>query len=141
MDFTEIFSPVAKPATIRTVLNIGVACDLLIHQLDITNAFLHGDLDEPVYMHQRPGFVNQEYPHHVCKLRKAIYGLKQAPRACNFIFVKFLTTLGFVTSKADTSLFVLRKRQELAYILLYVDEIVLTASSNDLLKQFIDALK
>lgn len=72
MDYTETFSLVVKPTTIRTVLNIGVACDWPIHQLDVKNAFSHGDLNETVYMFQPPGFVNKDYPHHVCKLRKAI---------------------------------------------------------------------
>lgn len=92
-------------------------------------------------MHQPPGFVNSDYPHHVCKLRKAIYGLKQAPRTWNSIFAKFITKMGFKTSMADTSLFVFRKDKELAYILLYVDDIVLTASSKLLLQKIIDVLK
>ena len=92
-------------------------------------------------MHQPPGFVSKEHPNHVCKLRKAIYGLKQAPRAWNARFAKFLMKLSFVISRADTSLFVFGKGAELAYILLYVDDIVLTASSTTLLNKIIVALK
>ena len=92
-------------------------------------------------MHQPPGFVSKEHPNHVCKLRKAIYGLKQAPRAWNAHFAKFLMKLAFVISRADTSLFVFMKGAELAYILLYVDDIVLTASSTTLLNKIIVALK
>ncbi|CAA7058613.1 unnamed protein product [Microthlaspi erraticum] len=141
VDFTETFSPVVKPATIRTVLNVGVVCDWPIHQLDVQNAFLHGDLEETVYMHQPPGFVDPAYPNHVCKLRKTIYGLKQAPRAWNSRFKKFINNLGFITSKADTSLFIFRKGKDLAYLLLYVDDILLTAPTKALLQHVIDSLK
>lgn len=141
VDFTETFSPVVKPATIRNVLNIGVAQNWPIHQLDVKNVFLQGDLEENVYMFQPQGFVDKNKPNHVCKLKKAIYGLKQAPRTWNSRFAKFLSQLGFITSKADTSLFVYRKGPDLAYILLYVDDILLTASSPQLMRQIIDSLK
>ncbi|GJW49979.1 ribonuclease H-like domain-containing protein [Tanacetum coccineum] len=81
VDFDETFSPVVKPATIHTVLNLVVSRQWLIHQLDVKNAFLNGDLSETVYMHQPPGFVDSRYPHHVCLLQRSLYGLKQAPRA------------------------------------------------------------
>ncbi|GJR85977.1 ribonuclease H-like domain-containing protein [Tanacetum coccineum] len=81
VDFDETFSPVVKPATIRTVLSLGVFRQWPIHQLDVKNDFLNGDLSETVYMHQPPGFVNNRYPHHVCLLQRSLYGLKQAPRA------------------------------------------------------------
>lgn len=81
VDYNETFSPVVKPATIRTVLEVSLARQWPIHQLDVKNAFLHGDLDETIYMQQPPGFVDKQYPHHFFLLRKAIYGLKQAPRA------------------------------------------------------------
>ncbi|GJS96866.1 ribonuclease H-like domain-containing protein [Tanacetum coccineum] len=65
VDFDETFSPVIKPATIRAVLSLAVSCQWPIHQLDVKNDFLNGDLSETVYMHQPPGFINNRYPHHV----------------------------------------------------------------------------
>lgn len=70
-----------KSATIRIVLSLAMSLHCPIRQLDIKNAFLHGLLHEKVYMEQSPGFMNSEYPDHVCLLKKALYGLKQAPRA------------------------------------------------------------
>lgn len=100
-----------------------------------------GDLNETMYMFQSPGFVDKDNPQHVCKLRKAIYELKQAPRAWNSRFANYINRLGLVTSKADTSLFIFRTGKDLAYILLYVDDIILTASTTGLLQKIIDSLK
>ncbi|GKE54709.1 ribonuclease H-like domain-containing protein, partial [Tanacetum coccineum] len=77
----ETFSPVVKPATTRTVLSLVVSRKWPIHQLDVKNAFLNGDLSKTVHMHQPLGFIDSRYPQHVCLLQKSLYGLKQAPRA------------------------------------------------------------
>ncbi|GJW08473.1 ribonuclease H-like domain-containing protein [Tanacetum coccineum] len=81
VDFDETFSPVVKPATIRTVLTLVVSRHWPIHQLDVKNAFLNGDLSKTVYMHQPLGFVDPQHPTHVCLLQRSLYGLKQAPRS------------------------------------------------------------
>ena len=80
-----------------------------LRQLDVKNAFLHGVLEEEVYMKQPPGFVDSRFPHHICRLDKSLYGLKQAPHAWYARLSTKLQELGFIPSKADTSLFLLIK--------------------------------
>ncbi|GJU84109.1 DNA helicase, partial [Tanacetum coccineum] len=111
IDCDETFSPVVKPATICTVLSLAVSCDWPIHQLDVKNAFLHGQLSETVYIHQPLGFVDSSHPDYVCHLQLSLYRLKQAPRG-----------------------------SDIAYLLLYVDDIVLTALSTTFLQRIITVL-
>lgn len=70
----ETFSHVVKPQTIPTVLSLVIVRKWYIHQLDVKNVFLHGDVRETIYMHQPPGFVDSRTSHYVCHLRKALYG-------------------------------------------------------------------
>lgn len=92
-------------------------------------------------MNQPPGFVNSQYPNHVCKLRKALYGLKQAPRAWNSRFANFVTSMGFRCSNSDASLFIYNNGLRKAYLLLYVDDIILTASDTTFLQSIITKLQ
>ena len=141
IDFTETFSPVVKPATIRTVLALITSHDWPAHQLDVSNAFLHGNIEEQVYCQQPTGFADSANPDAVCLLSRSLYGLRQAPRAWFTRFVDFVLTLGFVQSKADPSLFVLRQGRDTAYLLLYVDDIILSTSTPALLQAIIARLK
>ena len=68
LDFTDLFAPVVKPGTIRTVLQLAVSRVWLVHQLDVSNAFLHGHLAEQVFCQQPTGFIDAEHPDHVCAL-------------------------------------------------------------------------
>ncbi|GJW68207.1 ribonuclease H-like domain-containing protein [Tanacetum coccineum] len=136
----SLSSQVVKLATIRTVLSLAVTRDWPIHQLDVKNAFLHGQLSETVYMHQPLGFVDSTHPDYVCHLQRSLYGLKQAPRTWFQRFASFITRVGFKHSKTDMSLFVYHQGSDIAYFLLYVDDIVLTASSIVLLQRIITLL-
>ncbi|KAF5450915.1 hypothetical protein F2P56_031227 [Juglans regia] len=131
---------VVKPTTIRVILSLAVSSNWSLQQLDIQNAFLHGDLEEAVYIQQPTGFVHPEYPSHVCKLRKAIYGLKQAPRAWFSKLSNKLFSLGFQESKSDTSLFVYKNNSHIMFVLIYVDDIIVTGSDSNLISEFISAL-
>ena len=79
IDFSKTFSPVIKPTSIQLSLTIAVVKGWEICQLDVKNAFLHGFLSTPVYMHQAPGYVDPVHPTHVCQLSRVLYGLKQGP--------------------------------------------------------------
>jgi hypothetical protein len=134
VDCDETFSPVVKLAMIHIVLAIAISKSWCIHQLDVQSAFLHGDLNETTYMHQPMGFRDPHHPDYVCRLRKSLYVLKQAPRAWYQQFVDFVSTIGFQHSTSDHSLFIYRRESNMAYILLYVDDIILINSSHDLRK-------
>ncbi|GKC75179.1 ribonuclease H-like domain-containing protein, partial [Tanacetum coccineum] len=140
IDCDETFSLMVNPATIRTVLSLVVSRDWPIHQLDVKNAFLHGHLSETVYMHQPPGFVNLNKPDYVCHLQRSLYGLKQSPRAWFQRFASYATRVGFQHSKTDSFLFVFHLGSDIAYLLLYVDDIILTASSSVFLQRIIASL-
>ncbi|XP_022872894.1 uncharacterized protein LOC111391851 [Olea europaea var. sylvestris] len=97
---------------------------------------IHNNREE-VYMDQPPGYVDSKHPSYVCHLRRALYGLKQAPRVWLHRVSTFLLAIGFVCSQADSSLFVLSKGADLIYLLLYVDDIVVTGNNTTVLDDFI----
>jgi hypothetical protein len=105
------------------------------------NAFLHNTFNETVFCSQPTGFANLAKPDLVCRLNKSLYGLKQAPRAWYSRLATYLTSLGFIEAKSSTSLFILRRGPDMVYLLLYVDDIILTTSSSELLRRTIAALQ
>jgi histone deacetylase 1/2 len=141
MDYEDTFSPVVKVATIRLVLSIAMSRGWCLRQLDVQNAFLHGVLEEEVYMRQPPGFEDLSKPYHVCKLDKALYGLKQAPRAWYARLSTKLIGLGFKASKSDTSLFIYSKNGVTIFMLIYVDDIIVTSSSSEAVAALLEDLR
>jgi hypothetical protein len=81
IDYEETYSPIAKMTIVKAIIAMAAAKRWSLHQMDVKNVFLHGDLQEEVYMEQPSGYVDQTHPNLVCRLKKALYGLKQAPRA------------------------------------------------------------
>ena len=138
-DYSETFSPVMKPVTIRIMLTVALTHHWSIQQIDVNNAFLNGDLEEEVYMTQPHGFAGSDKSV-VCKLKKAIYGLKQTPRAWYERLTKTLLTFGFVQSKCDPSLLVFKTVSDCLYLLIYVDDIIITGSSSVLIQKLITKL-
>ncbi|KAG7570487.1 Integrase catalytic core [Arabidopsis thaliana x Arabidopsis arenosa] len=131
-DYAETFSPVIKSTTIRVVLEVAVTKAWTIKQLDVNNAFLQGKLTEEVYMSQPPGFIDKDRPSYVCYLKKPIYGLKQAPRSWYMALKKYLLDSGFMNSLADTSLFIHSTSTTITYVLVYVDDIIVTGNNTSM---------
>jgi hypothetical protein len=140
VDYDETFNPVVKFATVLAVLSLALSRNWAIHQLDVKNAFLHGTLTETIYCSHPTGFVDATHLDLVYRLNRSLYGLKQAPRAWYSRFATYLSFIGFVEAKSDTSLFIYRRGDDIVYLLLYVDDIVLTASTTDLLQRTTIAL-
>jgi hypothetical protein len=95
IDYEETYSPIAKMTTIRTIIAMATTKGWSLHQMDVKNVFLHGDLHEEVYMEQPLGYVDQTHPNLVCRLKKTLYGLKQALRAWLDKIGQYLVISGF----------------------------------------------
>jgi Reverse transcriptase (RNA-dependent DNA polymerase) len=132
---------VVRPTTIRLILTLAVSHNWPIQQLDVQNAFLHGDLSEEVYMTQPPGFTDSTKPDHVCFLKKSLYGLKQSPRAWFHKLSESLVAFGFISSNYDPSLFVARSNNKIALLLVYVDDIIITSNNEAFLQNCISHLQ
>ncbi|KAK2380773.1 putative mitochondrial protein [Trifolium repens] len=134
-DYSDTFSPVAKMTSVRLFLAMAAMKRWPLFQLDIKNAFLHGDLEEEIYMEQPPGFVAQRGRSLVCKLQKSLYGLKQSPRAWFGRFSKVLQQFGMIRCESDHSVFVkCSSSNKYIYLVVYVDDIVITGDDNDGIK-------
>ncbi|XP_057991842.1 retrovirus-related Pol polyprotein from transposon TNT 1-94 isoform X2 [Hevea brasiliensis] len=130
VDYSDTFSSVAKLTSIRLFISLAATYDRLLHQLDIKNAFLHGYLQEEVYMEQPPGFVAQGELGKVCRLQMSLYGLKQSPRTWFGRFSEAVQEFGMQKSKCDHSVFYRQSEVGLILLVVYVDDIVITGSDS-----------
>ncbi|CAH9138265.1 unnamed protein product [Cuscuta epithymum] len=127
IDFHETFAPVAKLVTVRCLLAVAAKRNWEVHQLDVNNAFLHGDLLEEVYMRIPQGF-RKGGDTRVCKLQKSIYGLRQASRNWYHKFTQSLLAVGFRQSRSDHSLFIFQQGKNHTFALIYVDDVILAGN-------------
>ena len=126
-------------ATVRVLIALATAKEWDLHQLDVNNAFLHGYIDEEIYMVPPEGY-KKAGPNQVCKLKKSLYGLKQASRQWNLELTKFLLSLGYIQSKHDYSLFVKNHNGQFTAALVYVDDMLITGNCSDEIKFLKNAL-
>ncbi|GKV38176.1 hypothetical protein SLEP1_g46114 [Rubroshorea leprosula] len=126
IDYDEIFSPAVKMPSIRAILALAASLNLEIEQLDVKTAFLHGDLEEEIYMKQPEGFEVQGKKNLVCKLKKSLYGLKQAPRQWCRTFDSFMREHKFARTEFDHCVYVKRYPDgDFLLLLLYVDDMLI----------------
>jgi hypothetical protein len=129
VDYKETFAPVAKFTSIRLLLALAAQRDYEIHQMDVKTAFLHGDLDVDIYMRQPQGFVQPGQEDRVCLLKKSLYGLRQAGRAWYHKIDTALSDLGFAALASDHCIYVQHLDDQVTFIVLYVDDLLLISNS------------
>ena len=130
VDYQEIFAPVAKHTSIRILISVVVDQDLELEQMDVKTAFLHGELEEELYMEQPDGFISEDGENKVCLLKKSLYGLKQSPRQWNKRFSRFMIDQNFIRSEYDACVYVKQAgEQDHLYLLLYVDDMLIAGKS------------
>lgn len=137
VDYTEVYAPVARMDTIRTIVSTAARKGWDIFQLDVKSAFLHGILAEDVYVQQPEGYEVEGKEEKVYKLHKALYGLKQAPRAWFSRIEEYFDKEGFEKSENEETLFIKRsKRGNLLIVSVYVDDLIYTGDDDTLMKEF-----
>ncbi|CAI7850764.1 unnamed protein product [Closterium sp. NIES-54] len=124
VDYKELFALVVKPTTLRTLLAGAAIKGWVVKQMDVTTAFLNGVLEEENFMAQPEGF--DDGSGRVLRLKKALYGLKQAPRQWYLKLRGVLEEIGFTPSSADHSLFMLGEGEQRSFMVVYVDDILIS---------------
>ncbi|GKC76074.1 retrovirus-related pol polyprotein from transposon TNT 1-94, partial [Tanacetum coccineum] len=136
IDFEESFAPIARIEAIRIFVANAAHKNMSIYQMDVKIAFLNGKLKEKVYVSQPEGFVDQDYPSHVYKLKKALYGLKQAPHAWYDMLSSFLISQHFSKCVVDPTLFTRQAGNDLLPVQIYVDDIIFASTNTAMCNEF-----
>lgn len=135
VDFYQTYAPVVHMVTLRAFLAVAAMKDYEIHQMDVSTAFLYGDLDEVIHMYQPPGMNVPDYPpdKYVLKLNKAIYGLRQAAKAWYKVIDAFMKSLGFKRLDEDHGLYEWSKGTTKCMITIYVDDLLIACNDTECL--------
>jgi hypothetical protein len=128
VDYTEMFAPVVKFNSIRTLLALAAHHDLDVHQMDVKAAYLNGDLEEEIYMSQPEGIVERKNEQKVCRLNKSIYGLKQAGRSWYQKIDTYLESIGLTRTSADNCVYFKRSNDGIIIVTVYVDDLLIFAN-------------
>jgi hypothetical protein len=123
IDYDETFTPVEKMDSIRLALSIATTKGWEVHQMDVTNPFLHDDLFEDIYMEQPQGFMQDSSL--VCRMKKSLYGLKQASREWYAKMDSYLLSHKFVHCKSNPNVYMLRMTDSVLLLVLYVDDFLI----------------
>nr|GEV73397.1 putative RNA-directed DNA polymerase [Tanacetum cinerariifolium] len=142
IDYTEVYAPMARMDTIRLMLALAAQKGWSIYQMDVKSAFLHGTLQEDVYVQQPQGYVVKNDEHKVYKLQKALYGLKQAPKAWYSRIEAYFINDGFTKSKNEHTLFIKEKAGEKQlFVNVYVDDLIFTGNDEKMMEEFKSSMK
>ncbi|GJZ36588.1 putative ribonuclease H-like domain-containing protein [Tanacetum coccineum] len=136
IDYDEVFAPVARIEAIRLFLAFASYMGFTVYQMDVKSAFLYGTIEEEVYVHQPPGFVDPAHPNKVYKVIKALYGLHQAPRAWYETLSSFLMENGFRRGTIDKTLFIKKKKSDIMLVQVYVDDIIFGSTKKSMCTEF-----
>ncbi|GKC54524.1 retrovirus-related pol polyprotein from transposon TNT 1-94 [Tanacetum coccineum] len=136
INFEESFASVARIEAIQIFVANAAHKNMMIYQMDVKTAFLNGELKEEVYVSQPEGFVDQDNPSHVYKLKKALYGLKQAPRAWYDMLSSFLISQQFSKGAVDPTLFTRHAGNDLLLVQIYVDDIIFASTNTAMCNEF-----
>ncbi|KAH9302025.1 hypothetical protein KI387_013608, partial [Taxus chinensis] len=126
IDYPENFVPIAKMDSLHLVLFIVASQGFPVYHMDVNNAFLHGDIQEEIYMEQPAGFVQDSS--FVCQLRRSLYGLKQSPRAWYEKMDSFLLSTSFFHFHSDHTVYLQHIGEDIMILVLYVDDMLLYGS-------------
>jgi transposase InsO family protein len=129
VDYKETFAPVVRYSSLRTLLAVANERKMHIHQMDVKTAFLHGELEEEIYLVQPEGLEVPGQEHLVCKLKKSLYGLKQSPRCWNTKLNGFLEEQGFKRCISDPSIYWKKSGKEQIYVAVYVDDLLIMSEN------------
>ena len=123
--------------SVRALIALAAKKKLHLHQLDVTAAFLNGELKEEIYMKQLDGFAVKGNEHLVCKLKKSIYGLKQSSRCWNEALNKHLKKMGFKQSSYDPCIYMLNSGGQIVIIAVYINDIIIAGKTEEIIQQYI----